>query len=92
MRGEGWHRLWSAFKLIVLAVTLALVIAGTVVAAAAGVAALAQAAGGGASAWAQLERYRSWAQGAEVVGVVGLGSVLGLVWSRRAGIDTGGRR
>ena len=87
MRGDRGRprRLLSAFKLAVLAGALALAIAGIVVAGAAGIAAWLQAQAGGGSARAQLERYRGWARGAEVVAVVAAGSALGLVWSRAVG-------
>ena len=84
------RRLLSAFKLAVLAGALAVAIAGIVAAGAAGVAAWLQAQAGGGSARAQLERYRGWARGAEVVAVVAAGSALGLVWSRAVGGE--GRR
>jgi hypothetical protein len=86
-------RRWlSALKLAVVATTVALAIAATVVVATVGLSAWLQAQAGGGSARAQLERYRGWARGAEVAAVVVVGSVVGLVWSRTTGVDREGRR
>ena len=86
--GRDRPRRWlSALKLLVLAITVALAIAGAVVAGAVTAAAWLQVQAGGGAERAHLERYRGWGRGAEVVAVVVLGSGVGLAWSR----VTGGR-
>ena len=91
MKDARPRRWLSAIKLVVLTTTLALAIAAGVVVAAVGAGAWMQAEAGSGSS-AQLERYRGWARGAEVTGVVVAGSVLGLVWSRTTGGDRERRR
>ena len=81
----------SALKLLVLAITVALAIAGAVVAGAVTAAAWLSAQAGGGAERAHLERYLGWGRGAEVVAVGVLGSGVGLAWSRATG-GRGGRR
>ena len=90
--GQDRHGRWlSALKLLVLAITLSLAIAGAVVAGAVTVAAWLEVQAGGGAERAHLERYLGWGRGAEVVAVVVLGSGVGLAWSRATG-GRGGQR
>ena len=91
MSGRRPRRWLSALKLAVLALGMGLGIAASVAASLMAAVAWLQAQVGDGSQRARLERLAGWVGGLELMGVVVLGSVVGLVWSR-ATSSRGARR